>query len=111
MKRSMFKSSLTLGVIAGILSINFSLSAFADNKASIPTGVETSTKHSGQASRQNSSSAAAQNHSKAIVEVGRSTTVNKTLVSSTKHAARRHHSSGTSHSYMVNTIQQAARSK
>jgi hypothetical protein len=82
--------------------------------------------HSAQTS--NSSSAATQNHSEANVEAGRLVNTNRIparttdthvsiaqpgikKVSNTRYAARRHHSGNSSRSYMVNTIQQAIRTK
>jgi hypothetical protein len=129
MKRSMIKSCLSLGVTAGFLSLNFGPSAFAGSEASMQAGAEASSQHGGEASRQNSSSAATQNHSEASIEAGRSTNPNKTLIRTTnnrvttiqpgiktvgnpRHSVYHHHHSGnTSRSYMLNTIQQAARSK
>ncbi|MDR3612061.1 MAG: hypothetical protein P4L53_00745 [Candidatus Obscuribacterales bacterium] len=128
MKRSTIKSCLSLGVIAGFLSLNCGLNAFAGSEAGMQAGAEASSQHGGEASRQNSSSAATQNHSEASIQAGRSTNPNRTPVRTTnnrvttvqpgiktignaRHSTRHHHCSNSSRSYMLNTIQQAARSK
>ena len=112
MKRGVLKGGLSLALVAGFLTLNTTLDAFADSEAS----------------RQNSSSAATQNHSEASVEAGRTTHTNQTPVrttntrvntiqpgvktsNTTKHSGRRHHSGNSRRSYMINTIQQAARTK
>jgi hypothetical protein len=116
MKRGMIKSSFSLGVIAAVLTLNVSLNAFADSEASMHAGTEASSHHSGEANRQNSSSANAENSHSA--QTSRTTNTRRSAnqpgirtVANSKHAARRHHSGSSSRSYMVNTIQQAARSK
>jgi cytoskeletal protein RodZ len=98
------------------------------SEASRQNSSSANTENSRSAQTSNSSSAARQNHSEASVEAGRPTYTNQIPVRTTnnrvsaiqpgirtvnnsRHAARRHHSGSSSRSYMINTIQQAARSK
>jgi hypothetical protein len=108
MRSGMIEKSIGIGVITGILALNSNLNAFAGSEAIRLSGSSASTSSSVAIQKHNEANVAGEQQvtkRTATTHSGIRTVGNKRAVS------HRRHSRNSSRSYMLNTIQQAARTK